>query len=290
MIDYLLLPFSHGFMVKAIIASALIGTVCALLSVFLMLKRWSLIGDALSHAVVPGVAGAYALSLPYAVGAFFTGFLAAIAILALNQIPKLKQDAVIGFVFSAFFAAGLLIISMNPTSINISSIIYGNILAISDSDLWQILFISILTLILFVLKWRDFMLIFFDETQAVTAGLSVNFWKIFFFALLSAAIVASLQSVGAILVIALVITPGATAYLLTDRFTHVLLIAMCIGLVSSFAGAYLSYFLNTIPGALIVTIQSALFLLAFCFAPKYGVVQRKSREKRHLQNPEGAGI
>lgn len=280
MIEWLLEPFTYNYMVKAMAASALVGTVCALLSVFLMLKGWSLIGDALSHAVVPGVAGAYALGLPYAMGAFFTGFLAATAILGLNQIARLKQDAVIGFVFSAFFAAGLLLISLNPTSINITAIIYGNILGMSDSDLWQIMFIAAVTLVLFALKWRDFMLMFFDETQAVAAGLNVTRWKIIFFAMLSAAVVSSLQAVGAILVIALVITPGATAYLLSDRFGRVLAIAMLIGLLTSFFGAYLSYFVNGVTGALIVVLQTVLFIFAFLFSPKYGLIPRKMRLRK----------
>lgn len=280
MIEWLLEPFTYNYMVKAMAASALVGTVCALLSVFLMLKGWSLIGDALSHAVVPGVAGAYALGLPYAVGAFFTGFLAATAIMALNQLAKLKQDAVIGFVFSAFFAAGLLLISIHPTSINITAIIYGNILGMSDSDLWQIMIISALTLIVLALKWRDFMLMFFDETQAVASGLAVKRWKIIFFAMLSAAVVSSLQAVGAILVIALVITPGATAYLLSDRFGRVLIIAMLIGLVTSFIGAYASYFLDGVTGAMIVVLQTILFVLAFLFSPKYGLIPRKIRLRK----------
>ncbi|UJF24644.1 metal ABC transporter permease [Suttonella sp. R2A3] len=280
MIELLSEPFTYNYMVKAMAASALVGTVCALLSVFLMLKGWSLIGDALSHAVVPGVAGAYALGLPYTVGAFFTGFLAATAILALNQIARLKQDAVIGFVFSSFFAAGLLLISLNPTSINITAIIYGNILGMSDADLWQIIAISALTLLIIALKWRDFMLLFFDETQAVASGLAVNRWKVIFFAMLSAAIVASLQAVGAILVIALVITPGATAYLISDRFGRVLIIAMVIGFVTSLGGAYLSYFIDGVTGAIIVVLQTVIFLLVFAFSPKYGVLARQWRQKK----------
>lgn len=283
MIELLSEPFAYNYMVKAMAASALVGTVCALLSVFLMLKGWSLIGDALSHAVVPGVAGAYALGLPYIVGAFFTGFLAATAILALNQIARLKQDAVIGFVFSTFFAAGLLLISLNPTSINISAIIYGNILGMSDADLWQIMVIAVLTLLLIALKWRDFMLLFFDETQAVASGLAVHRWKVVFFAMLSAAIVASLQAVGAILVIALVITPGATAYLLSDRFGRVLMIAMGIGFFTSLGGAYLSYFINGVTGALIVVLQTVIFLLVFCLSPKYGLLTRRWRQRRAVQ-------
>lgn len=279
MLELLLEPFSFAYMRHAMIAATLVGGICALLSVFLMLKRWSLIGDALSHAVVPGVAGAYALGLPYSVGAFFTGFLAAGAILALNRLEKLKSDAVIGLVFSSFFAAGLFLISLKPTAINLSAVIYGNILAISNADLWQISLISCLTLALFALKWRDFQLLFFDESQAITAGLAVRRLKLLFFALLSAAIVASLQTVGAILVIALVITPGATAYLLSDRLSHVLILASISGTCSCFFGTYLSYFFNTPTGALIVALQSLIFALAFCFSPKYGLFTAQAKHR-----------
>lgn len=277
LLDVLLEPFSFAYMRNAMFAASIVGGICALLSVFLLLKRWSLIGDALSHAVVPGVASAYALGLPYSVGAFFTGFLSSAAILALNQVDKFKQDAVIGLVFSSFFAAGLLLISLNPTAINISAIVYGNILSISSADLWQISAISLLTLCLLILKWRDFELLFFDETQAQTAGLGINRLKIIFFALLSAAIVASLQTVGAILVISLLITPGATAYFLSERLHRILLLASILGMSTCFFGAYLSYFFNTPTGALIVLLQSSLFALTFCFAPKYGLIAQRKR-------------
>lgn len=281
MLELLLEPFSFGYMRHAMFASSIVGSICALLSVFLLLKRWSLIGDALSHAVVPGVAGAYALGLPYSLGAFFTGFLAAAAILGLGRIPKFKQDAVIGLVFSSFFAAGLLLISLKPTAINISAIIYGNILAISDADLWQISAISLFTLIFIICKWRDFQLLFFDETQAITAGLAVKTLKVLFFALLSAAIVASLQTVGAILVISLMITPGATAYFLSDRLSRVLIIAAFLGISTCFCGSYLSYFVNLPTGALIVALQSLFFALAFFAAPKYGLLA----QGRHQRQP-----
>ncbi len=271
MLEYLLEPLSYEYMLNAIFASAIVGAVCAFLSAFLMLKGWSLIGDALSHSVVPGVAGAYALGLPYAVGAFFSGFLASLGIAALKSLSHLKEDAIIGFIFTTFFAAGLLLISLNPTSINVQSIIFGNILSIGPEDLLQIVIISVVSLVILGLLWKDLMLVFFDETQASSVGLSPVKLKILFFTLLSACTVASLQTVGAILVIAMVITPGATAYLLTDRFGWLLVIATIIGVLSSGLGAYISYFLDGTTGGIIVLIQTTLFMLAFLFAPKYGL-------------------
>lgn len=271
MLDILLEPFHYEYMLKAIVVSAAVGGICAFLSAYLMLKGWSLIGDALSHSVVPGVAIAYALSLPYAIGAFFSGILAALAILWIKSITKLREDAVIGFIFTTFFAIGLLIISLNPTSVNVQDIILGNILGIADEDVIQVAIIISICAIFLLLFWKTLLLVFFDETQAVAVGLSPMKYKVLFFTLLSACIVAALQTVGVVLVIAMVITPGATAYLLTDRFSTLILIAVILGVTSSAIGAYISYYLDGATGGLIVCFQTALFLLAFFFSPKYGV-------------------
>ena len=276
--EILLEPFGYEYMNKAIILSTAVGAICAFLSAYLMLKGWSLIGDALSHAVVPGVAIAYAFSLPYAVGAFFSGILAAISILWIKSISKIKEDAVIGFIFSTFFALGLLIISLNPTSVDVQNIILGNILGIADEDITQIAIIIGVCLVLLLLFWKDLLLIFFDETQAITVGLSPVFYKVLFFTLLSACVVAALQTVGAILVIAMVITPGATAYLLTDKFNRLLIIAVLLGAGTSAVGVYLSYYLDGATGGVIVCLQTLLFLMAFLFAPKYGLVNRRMKK------------
>ena len=278
MLEYLLEPFSYEYMQKAMWISAAVGGICAFLSAYLMLKGWSLIGDALSHSVVPGVAIAYALSLPYALGAFFAGILAALSILWIKSISKLKEDAVIGFIFSTFFALGLLIISLNPTSINVQNIILGNILGIADEDIYQVAIIMLICLVLLLIFWKDLLLIFFDETQAITVGLSPLFYKVLFFTLLSACVVAALQTVGAILVIAMVITPGATAYLLTDKFKTLIKIAVALGTITGFVGVYLSYYLDGTTGGVIVTLQTLLFLLAFLFSPKYGLISQKRRK------------
>ena len=278
MLEYLLEPFSYEYMQKAMWISAAVGGICAFLSAYLMLKGWSLIGDALSHSVVPGVAIAYAFSLHYALGAFFAGILAALSILWIKSISKLKEDAVIGFIFSTFFALGLLIISLNPTSINVQNIILGNILGIADEDIYQVAIIMLICLVLLLIFWKDLLLIFFDETQAITVGLSPLFYKVLFFTLLSACVVAALQTVGAILVIAMVITPGATAYLLTDKFKTLIKIAVALGAITGFIGVYLSYYLDGATGGVIVTLQTVLFLLAFLFSPKYGLMSQKRRK------------
>ncbi len=275
MLDLLFEPFSYEYMRNAILITALVGGVCAFLSAYLVLKGWSLIGDALSHSIVPGVAGAYALGLPFSVGAFFSGFLASISIFVIRHLSQLREDAIIGFVFTTFFAAGMLIISLNPTAVNIDAVIFGNILMVSHEDILQILGISLVSLLLLVLVWKDLMLIFFDENQASAVGIPVTGLKILFFSILSACIVASMQAVGAILVIAMVITPGATAYLLTDRFGKMLLLSCAIGVITCALGAYLSYFLDGVTGGIIVLIQSLVFICVFLFAPKYGFINQR---------------
>ena len=277
MIEYLLEPFGYDYMTNAMWVSALVGGVCAFLSCYLMLKGWSLIGDALSHAIVPGVAGAYMLGLPFAIGAFFSGGLAAGAMLFLNQRTKLREDAIIGLIFSSFFGLGLFMVSLSPTSVDIRTIVLGNILAITPEDTLQLVIISVVTLAILLVKWKDLMVTFFDESHARSIGLNPTLLKALFFTLLSASTVAALQTVGAFLVICMVVTPGATAYLLTDRFPRLLVIAVLIGAVTSFLGAYISYFLDGATGGIIVVLQTAIFLVAFFFAPKHGMLAARRR-------------
>jgi manganese/iron transport system permease protein len=273
----LLVPFEYDYMVKAMWVSALVGATCAFLSAFLMLKGWSLMGDALAHAIVPGVAGAYLLKLPYAAGAFAAGLLAALGMAFVRAQTKLREDAIIGLVFTSFFAAGLLMVSIHPTSVNVQSIVLGNILGISDDDANQVVIISAVTLVVLLFKWKDLMVVFFDEAHARSIGLHPMRLKVLFFTLLSAAVVAALQTVGACLVIAMVVTPGATAYLLSDRFPRLIAMAVAIGAASSFVGAYISYFLDGATGGVIVTLQTLIFLAAFFFAPKHGVLAARRR-------------
>jgi manganese/iron transport system permease protein len=282
-IDLLLQPFGYGYMVNAMWVSALVGGVCAFLSAYLMLKGWSLIGDALSHSIVPGVAGAYMLGLPFSIGAFFAGGLAAGAMLFLNQRTKLKEDAIIGLIFTSFFGLGLFMVSLSPASVNIQTIVLGNILAITPSDTIQLALIGFVSLAILLLKWKDLMVTFFDENHARSIGLNPTFLKLLFFTLLSASTVAALQTVGAFLVIAMVVTPGATGYLLTDRFPRLLVISVAIGALTSFVGAYVSYFVDGATGGIIVVLQTLVFLTAFVFAPKHGMLAARRRASAALK-------
>ncbi len=292
MMEYLLEPFSYGYMTNAMWVSALVGGVCAFLSAYLMLKGWSLIGDALSHSVVPGVAGAYILGLPFALGAFIAGGLAAGAMLFLSERSGLKVDVIIGLIFTSFFGLGLFIVSISPMSVSVQTITMGNILAITPEDTLQLAIIGFVSLAVLLAKWKDLMVTFFDENHARTIGLKPGLLKTVFFVLLSASVVAAMQTVGAFLVIAMVVTPGATAYLLCDRFPRLIMVSVLIGALTSFFGAYASYFMDGATGGIIVTLQTLIFLTVFVFAPKHGLLaaKRKAREalKRGPAAQEGA--
>lgn len=282
MISLLLEPFSYNYMFNAIWVSALVGGVCAFLSCYLMLKGWSLIGDALSHSIVPGVAGAYMLGLPFSIGAFFSGGLAASAMLFLNQRTKLREDTIIGLIFSSFFGLGLFMVSLNTTSVNIQTIVLGNILAIDHSDIIQLAIIGFVSLAILLLKWKDLMVTFFDENHARSIGLNPVWLKGLFFTLLSVTTVAALQTVGAFLVICMVVTPGATAYLLTDRFPKLLMISVTLGTLTSAVGTWISYFLDGATGGIIVILQTLIFLIAFLFAPKHGLIASRRRARLNM--------
>ncbi|WP_295733137.1 metal ABC transporter permease [uncultured Bartonella sp.] len=280
MIDQLLEPFSYDFMINAMWVSALVGCVCAFLSAFLMLKGWSLIGDALSHSIVPGVAGAYMLGLPFSLGAFFSGGLAATAMLFFNERTKLKEDTIIGLIFSSFFALGLFMKSLKPMAVSIDTIVLGNILAVSPTDIFQLAMIGIISLVILFIKWKDMMVTFFDENHARSIGINTKGLKILFFALLAASTVAAMQTVGAFLVISLVVTPGATAYLVTDRFERLIILSVVIGVLTSIVGVYLSYLIHAQTGGVIVLLQALLFALSFFFAPKHGFIAARLRAKK----------
>ncbi|MGD1881477.1 MAG: metal ABC transporter permease [Paracoccaceae bacterium] len=282
--DHLLEPFSYSYMTNAMWVSALVGAVCAFLSAYLMLKGWSLIGDALAHSVVPGVAGAYILGLPFALGAFIAGGLAAGAMLFLSERSGLKVDVIIGLIFTSFFGLGLFIVSINPMPVSVQTITMGNILAITPEDTLQLAIIGFLSLAILLAKWKDLMVTFFDESHARSIGLRPTLLKAIFFVLLSASVVAAMQTVGAFLVIAMVVTPGATAYLLCDRFSRLILTSVAIGALTSFFGAYFSYFLDGATGGIIVTLQTLVFLLAFVFAPKHGILAAKRKADAAVQN------
>lgn len=289
MMATLLEPFSYGYMTNAMWVSALVGGVCAFLSAYLMLKGWSLIGDALSHSVVPGVAGAYILGLPFALGAFIAGGLAAGAMLFLSERSGLKVDVIIGLIFTSFFGLGLFMVSVNPMSVSIQTITMGNILAITPEDTLQLALIGFVSLAILLAKWKDLMVTFFDESHARTIGLRPGLLKAIFFVLLSASVVAAMQTVGAFLVIAMVVTPGATAYLICDRFPRLIMLSVAIGALTSFIGAYASYFIDGATGGIIVTLQTLIFLTVFVFAPKHGLLahRRKAAEALKRGIPDG---
>lgn len=283
MMAVLLEPFSYSYMTNAMWVSALVGGVCAFLSCFLMLKGWSLIGDALSHSVVPGVAGAYMLGLPFALGAFLSGGLAAAAMLLLTERSGLKPDVIIGLIFTSFFGLGLFMVSISPVPVDIMTITMGNILAITPGDTLQLAIIGFVSLAVLLVIWKDLMVVFFDENHARTVGLHPRLLKGVFFMLLSASVVAAMQTVGAFLVIAMVVTPGATAYLLCDRFSRLIVTSVSIGTLTSCVGAYASYFLDGATGGIIVCLQTLIFLIVFVLAPTHGLLAARRKAAAALR-------
>ncbi|AHB89545.1 ABC-type Zn/Mn uptake system permease component MntB [Thermosynechococcus sp. NK55a] len=274
MITWLLEPLQHAFMVKALGVSTLVGGVCAVLSCFLTLKGWALMGDAVSHAVLPGVVLAYWLGLPLALGAFVFGLMAVTLIGFIQQQTRVKEDTVIGLVFTGFFALGLVLLSKTASSVDLMHILFGNVLGISDRDLWQTVIVSLMTLITIALLHRDLILFCFDPTHARTIGLNTTLLYYLLLALLSLTTVAALQTVGIILVVAMLITPGATAYLLSDRFGIMVLIALAVGGLGSLLGTYISYYLDVSTGGCIVVLQAVIFFLTMIFAPKHGLLAK----------------
>jgi manganese transport system permease protein len=273
-IDWFIVPLQYEFMVKAIFVSALVGMVCAALSCYMTLKGWSLMGDAVSHAVLPGVAVAYMLNIPLAVGAFVFGVGSAIAIGFIKSQTRIKEDTVIGLVFTGFFALGLVLISKVRSSIDLTHILFGNVLGIADADIVQTVIISAITLITLAVLRKDLMLFCFDSTHARSIGLNTTFLYYVLLSLLALTAVAALQTVGIILVVAMLVTPGATAYLLSDRFDTMMLIAMASGIFSSVIGTYISYHIDGSTGGCIVVLQTLLFIVAMIFAPKHGLLAK----------------
>jgi ABC-type Mn2+/Zn2+ transport system permease subunit len=279
MMPDLLTPFQYDYMLKAILVSGLIGGVCGFLSCFITLKGWSLMGDALSHAVVPGVALAWLIGWPFSVGAFFAGILAAMGMGWVRQNSRLKEDAVIGLVFTTWFALGVLLLSLYQSPLALRTIIFGNVLAIADEDILQVLIISGLAVITLSLKWKDLLLYCFDESHARSLGMNTRALHFLLMALLSATAVAALQTVGAVLVVAMLVTPGATAYLLTDRFGKMIWLGSGLGVFCGVTGAYLSYFLNGSTGGCIVVLQTVIFLIVLAFAPKHGLLAARAQRR-----------
>ena len=276
-LSWLLEPLRHDFMVRALLVSALVAGVCGLLSCFMTLKGWALMGDAVSHAVMPGVVIAYALNLPFVLGAFVFGVGSVAVIGYIKQTTRIKEDAVIGLVFTGFFALGLTLISKVRSTIDLTHILFGNVLGISGDDIRQTVLISVLVLVLLLLFRRDLILFCFDPTHARSIGLNTGFLHYLLLSVLSLAAVAGLQTVGIILVVAMLVTPGATAYLLTDRFDRMTWIAIGSAVLSSALGIYWSYWMDASTAGCIVLVQTGLFLLSFLFAPRHGLLAQRRR-------------
>lgn len=273
-LDWLLEPLQYDFMVRALATTVVAAVVCALLSCWLVLIGWSLMGDAVSHAVLPGVVLAYVLGAPFALGAVVFGLVAVALIGVIRGTSRVKEDAAIGIVFTTLFALGLVLISVTPSQTDLNHIVFGNILGVSTGDLLQIAVLAAVAFAVLLLKRRDLTLYAFDPTHAFAIGLSPRMLGALLLGLLALTAVVALQVVGVVLVVAMLIIPGATAYLLTDRFGRMLVIAPALSVGSGVAGIYLSYWLDAASGGLVVVVQGVTFLLVYLFAPRHGVLGR----------------
>ena len=272
--DAIISPLQYSFMLKALLVSSLVGLICALLSCFLVLKRWSLMGDAVSHSVLPGVVLAYAAGIPFSVGAFVFGLGGVLGIGYIKERVRLKDDAVIGIVYTTLMALGLVLVSKIPSNIDLMHILFGYVLGISNSDAWQVAIIAVLTAVIVILLRKNLLLYIFDSAHAQAIRLNVRFYHYLLLVLLALTVVASVQTVGIILVVAMLIMPGSIAHLWTDRFDHMLAIAACSSILSCITGAYASYYLDVSTGGAMVLALSTIFFITFFFAPKYGVLKQ----------------
>ena len=277
LIDLVAVPLSYPFMQRALVVSLLVAAVCAVLSCYLVLKGWSLMGDAISHAVLPGVVLAFVLGLPLAVGAFVAGLACAIFTGYLKENSRVKEDTVMGIVFSGMFGFGLVLFTKIETEQHLSHILFGNVLGVTAQDLIETAIVAGGTLAVVLVKRRDLLLYCFDPNHARTIGLPVRVLHYGLLVLLSLTIVASLKAVGIILVIAMLIGPGATAYLLTDSFERMLAIAIAIATFSAAVGTIVSFHIDGATGACIVLTQAMIFALVFLFAPKRGILRQSRR-------------
>ncbi|MBB4439904.1 MULTISPECIES: metal ABC transporter permease [Rhizobium] len=268
MVDTLLSPFQFGFMVNALVISVLVAIPMALLSCFLVLKGWSLMGDAISHAVFPGVVIAYIVGIPFAVGAFVAGMFCAIATGFLKDNSRIKQDTVMGIVFSGMFGLGLVLYVKIQSDVHLDHILFGDMLGVSWRDIGQSAVIAAITSVILGVKWKDFLLHAFDPAQARAVGLRINLLHYGLLALISLTIVGALQAVGIILSIAMLIAPGAIAFLLTRKFSTMLLLSVVIAVIGSFVGVYLSFFIDSAPAPTIVLVLAIGFVLAFIHATR----------------------
>ncbi|MFJ2145740.1 MULTISPECIES: metal ABC transporter permease [Micrococcaceae] len=279
LIELLAEPLGYTFMVRALLVTIIAAVLCAVLSCWLVLIGWSLMGDAVSHAVLPGVVLAYIVGAPFALGALVFGFLAVALIGGVRDTTKLKEDAAIGIVFTTLFSIGLVLVSVTPSHVDLNHIIFGNLLGVSANDLWQVLVLGAITFAILILKRKDFTLYAFDQTHAHALGMSPRIIGAVLLGLLAMTSVVALQAVGVILVVAMLIIPGATAYLLTDRFGKMLLIAPILAACAGILGVYMSYYLDASTGGMVVLAQAAIFGIAYLFSPKQGLIATRLASK-----------
>ncbi|HWK37555.1 MAG TPA: metal ABC transporter permease [Hyphomicrobium sp.] len=269
--DFFAVPMGYAFMQRALMAAVLIGAVCAVLSCYLVLKGWSLMGDAISHAVLPGVVLSFVLGLPLAIGAFAAGLTCALLTGYLKENSRVKEDTVMGIVFSGMFGLGLVLFTKVETDQHLNHILFGDMLGITRQDLIEVAIIAGVTLLIIIAKWRDLLLYCFDPQHARAIGLPLGVIHYGLLVLLALTIIASLKAVGIILVVAMLVAPGAIAYLLTDRFSRMLVIAAAVAIGSSVLGTLVSFHIDGATGPCIVLIQAFVFVLTFLFAPRRGI-------------------
>lgn len=271
--NYIFEPLNYSFMRDALYVGAMVAAMCAILSCFLILKGWSLMGDAISHAVLPGIVIAYLAGIPLTVGAFFSGLFCAVITGYIKQNSRIKEDTVMGVVFTGMFAFGLVLFSRTTSEMHLDHILVGNILGITHSQVWQTLGIGTIVISVIVALRRDLLLICFDPAQARALALPDRFLNYLLLTLLALVIIVALQAVGIVLVVAMLITPGSIAHLWTDRFDRMLLISVLAAVSSTVSGIFVSYHLDASTGACIVLFQSICFLLSLIFAPKHGLLR-----------------
>jgi len=286
-IDLLLQPFSYDFMVRAMTATTIAAVVCALLSCWLVLIGWSLMGDAVAHSVLPGVVLAYMVGAPFALGALIFGLLAVLLIGVVRDTSRVKEDAAIGIVFTSLFALGIVLVSTVPSQVDLSHIVFGNVLGVSPFDLAQIAMLGGVAIAVLLVKRRDLTLFAFDPAHAHAIGISPRMLSATLLGVLALTAVVSVQIVGVVLVVALLIIPGATAHLLTDRMGRMLVIAPIIAASCSIAGVYASFYLDIAPGGAVVLANAMVFTAVYLFSPRHGVVGRAFARRRGVETVAG---
>lgn len=282
-------PLGYTFMVRALAVTVIAAILCAVLSCWLVLIGWSLMGDAVSHAVLPGVVLAYIVGAPFALGALVFGFLAVALIGGVRDTSRLKEDAAIGIVFTTLFSFGLVLISVTPSHLDLNHIIFGNLLGVSATDLWQVIILGAVTFLILILKRKDFTLYAFDSTHAHALGMNPRMIGAVLLGLLAMTSVVALQAVGVILVVAMLIIPGASAYLLTNSFGKMLVISPALAALAGIIGVYVSYYLDASTGGMVVLSQGAIFVLIYLFSPRQGLVAHRFAVRRRRKNLQHAG-